>query len=83
MLDIKDMFIRQRQKTDKELYQYLYNNKDGLKPYQSRGIELPELGEGLKYGSEKQLSESGPGMEPFSSPEVFVIKKAGRLPIKC
>lgn len=59
MLDIKDMFIRQRQKTDKELYQYLYNNKDGLKPYQSRGIELPELGEGLKYGSVEQSRQQG------------------------
>lgn len=46
MLDIKDMFIRQRQKTDKELYQYLYNNKDGLKPYQSRGLNYRSLEKG-------------------------------------
>ncbi len=33
----------------RELYRYLYNNKEGLLPYQERGIELPETGEGIVY----------------------------------
>ena len=33
----------------RELYRYLYNNKEGLLPYQRRGIELPEAGEGIVY----------------------------------
>ena len=33
----------------RELYRYLYNNKEGLLPYQERGIELPEAGEGIVY----------------------------------
>lgn len=32
-----------------ELYRYLSNNRDSLIPYQNRGIELPELNEGLVY----------------------------------
>ncbi len=32
-----------------ELYSYLSNNKESLIPYQNRGIELPELKEGLVY----------------------------------
>lgn len=32
-----------------ELYSYLSNNRDSLVPYQNRGIELPELNEGLVY----------------------------------
>lgn len=60
MLEYIEMYINsvdsdeerdKRAKKARELYQYLYNNKEGLKPYQSRGIELPELGEGLKYGN--------------------------------
>ena len=33
----------------RELYQYLWNNLEGLLPYQERGIELPEAGEGIVY----------------------------------
>lgn len=33
----------------RELYQYLWNNREGLLPYQERGIELPEPGEGIVY----------------------------------
>ncbi|HIX71825.1 MAG TPA: ISLre2 family transposase [Candidatus Anaerobutyricum stercoripullorum] len=33
----------------RELYQYLWNNREGLLPYQERGIELPEAGEGIVY----------------------------------
>lgn len=40
-----------RTKNARELYQYLNNNREGLIAYQNRGIELPELKEGLKYGS--------------------------------
>ncbi len=32
-----------------ELYKYMANNQSGLVPYQKRGIELPELNEGLVY----------------------------------
>lgn len=32
-----------------ELYQYLSNNKDGLMPYNKRGIVIPEPKEGLLY----------------------------------
>ena len=31
------------------MYQYLWNNLEGLLPYQERGIELPEAGEGIVY----------------------------------
>lgn len=34
-----------------ELYQYLNNNKEGLMPYQKRGISLPEAPEGMRYGN--------------------------------
>ena len=33
----------------RELYRYLWNNREGLLPYQERGIELPEAGEGIVY----------------------------------
>ena len=33
----------------RELYQYLWNNLEGLLAYQERGIELPEAGEGIVY----------------------------------
>lgn len=32
-----------------ELYQYLNNNKDGLLPYNKRGITIPEPSEGILY----------------------------------
>ena len=32
-----------------ELYQYLYNNREGLLPYQKRGIKIPEPEEGIIY----------------------------------
>lgn len=35
----------------RELYRYLNNNKEGLKPYQKRDIKLPELPEGMEYGN--------------------------------
>lgn len=34
-----------------ELYQYLSKNKEGLMPYQKRGLQLPEPPEGMKYGN--------------------------------
>ena len=40
-----------RAKKAKELYQYLGNNREGLIAYQNRGIELPELKNGLSYGA--------------------------------
>lgn len=33
----------------RELNQYLNNNKEGLLPYQKRGIKIPELREGVHY----------------------------------
>lgn len=33
----------------RELYQYLYNNKEGLLPYDRRGIKIPEPPEGIVY----------------------------------
>ena len=33
----------------RELYRYFWNNREGLLPYQERGIELPEAGEGIIY----------------------------------
>ena len=36
-------------KSARELYVYLWNNKEGLLPYQERGIELPEAPEGIAY----------------------------------
>lgn len=36
-------------KKARELYQYLNNNKEGLLPYQKRGIKIPEPGEGIVY----------------------------------
>ncbi len=33
----------------RELYKYLGNNREGLVPYQARGIELPEAPEGIVY----------------------------------
>lgn len=35
----------------RELYQYLAKNKEGLMPYQKRGIRLPEPPEGIRYGN--------------------------------
>lgn len=40
-----------RAKKARELYQYLSNNREGLVPYQNRGIDFPELKKGLKYGT--------------------------------
>lgn len=40
-----------RAKKARELYDYLNNNKEGLKPYQSRGLKLPEPPEGMRYGN--------------------------------
>ena len=40
-----------RGKKARELYQYLNNNKEGLVPYQKRGIQLPEPPEGMRYGN--------------------------------
>ena len=36
-------------KKARELYQYLWKNKEGLLPYQERGIQLPEPGKGIQY----------------------------------
>lgn len=36
-------------KKARELYQYLSNNKEGLLPWQKRGIRIPEPGEGIVY----------------------------------
>ena len=36
-------------KKARELYQYLWNNREGLVPYQERGIALPEAGGGIIY----------------------------------
>ena len=33
----------------RELHKYLKNNREGLVPYQERGIELPEAPEGIEY----------------------------------
>lgn len=33
----------------RELYRYLWNNREGLLPYQERGIELPKAREGVIY----------------------------------
>ena len=33
----------------RELYKYLENNREGLVPYQERGIDLPEAPEGIVY----------------------------------
>lgn len=38
-----------KSKKARELYQYLNNNKEGLLPYQKRGINIPEPGEGIVY----------------------------------
>ena len=40
-----------RSKKARELYQYLNNNKEGLMPYQKRGIRLPDPPEGIRYGN--------------------------------
>lgn len=40
-----------RAKKARELYQYLNNNKEGLMPYQKRGIRLPDPPEGMRYGN--------------------------------
>lgn len=40
-----------RSKKARELYQYLNNNKEGLMPYQKRGIRLPDPPEGMRYGN--------------------------------
>lgn len=44
-LDEKD----KSSKKARELYQYLNNNREGLLPYQKRGIKIPEPGEGIVY----------------------------------
>ena len=33
----------------RELHQYLCNNREGILPYQERGIDLPKAGEGIVY----------------------------------
>lgn len=38
-----------KSKKARELYQYLNNNKEGLLPYQKRGIAIPEPKEGILY----------------------------------
>lgn len=38
-----------KSKKARELYQYLNNNKEGLLPYQKRGIAIPEPEEGILY----------------------------------
>lgn len=38
-----------KSKKARELYQYLSNNKEGLLPYQKRGINIPEPEEGILY----------------------------------
>lgn len=38
-----------RSKKARELYQYLNNNRDGLLPYDKRGIRIPEPEEGILY----------------------------------
>ena len=38
-----------RSQKARELYQYLYHNRDGLLPYQKRGIRIPEPPEGMVY----------------------------------
>ena len=43
--DVKDKWSEKA----REVYRYLQNNKEGLLPYQERGIELPEAGEGIIY----------------------------------
>ncbi len=40
-----------RSKKARELYGYLYNNREGLVPYWKRNIKLPELPEGMRYGN--------------------------------
>lgn len=40
-----------RSQKARELYRYLYNNREGLMPYQKRDIKLPELPEGMGYGN--------------------------------
>lgn len=38
-----------RSRKARELHKYLSNNRDGLLPYDRRGIEIPEPGEGIVY----------------------------------
>lgn len=38
-----------RSSNAKKLYEYLWNNKEGLLPYQERGIKLPEAKPGIEY----------------------------------
>lgn len=38
-----------RSKKARELYQYLSNNREGLLPYDKRGIDIPEPKEGILY----------------------------------
>lgn len=38
-----------RSKNARELYKYLNNNKEGLLPYDKRGISIPEPREGIQY----------------------------------
>ena len=38
-----------RSQKARELYQYLYHNREGLVPYQKRGIQIPEPPEGMVY----------------------------------
>ena len=40
-----------RSQKARELYRYLYNNREGLMPYQKRNLKLPELPEGMRYGN--------------------------------
>lgn len=38
-----------RSRNAKKLYEYLWNNKEGLLPYQERGIKIPEAKPGIVY----------------------------------
>lgn len=40
-----------RSQKARELYRYLYDNREGLMPYQKRGIRFPEPPEGIRYSN--------------------------------
>lgn len=58
MLEYIEMYATSKESPDKtnntskkarELYKYLNNNKEGLLPYQKRGIKIPKPPKGVKY----------------------------------
>lgn len=58
MLEYIQMYATSKESPDKadktskkarELYKYLNNNKEGLLPYQKRGIEIPDAPQGIQY----------------------------------